>query len=416
MTFNSVNQYTPTHKVWDHVGNVIPDVENSSGERPYLEGKPAAWLPVQFYDKNYEDWLVVMPGKILAADPQGRIVPAQYMVVAGAGPTALSTVTYTTNDVNNQTIDVRTGSPCTAASVSASPITLSAVTAWMGVTGLTWAASCPIGVAPYAYLQWAGDGSEGDTGNNPIYWRYHNYNRQHRVAVLCDYVLELPIVPAVASAQTLTASTRSGNVQTFTALGNLPVAMNTTLRTPITFASGTLTDSATRFVNQVSALTDIASAGDWFINLQTGVISCYSTTTLAGTYTITYYHYASAATTVSRFACVLAPVIPGDLLKCDANSNWVVATPKVFGFATGNNFDTFAHVMGQVLEIQSQPQDYLDRVRTGFTNLSTSATGALPGTAGQMDQMPGSATGGVSDKVHYAGAANLVALVNMVSR
>jgi hypothetical protein len=30
--------------------------------------------------------------------------------------------------------------------------------------------------------------------------------------------------------------------------------------------------------------------------------------------------------------------------------------------------------------------------------------------------MPGSATGGYSDKIHYAGAANLVVRVNLISR
>jgi hypothetical protein len=95
-----------------------------------------------------------------------------------------------------------------------------------------------------------------------------------------------------------------------------------------------------------------------------------------------------------------------------------LATNKVFGAANGNNFDTFSHIMGQVLEVQTEPQDYLQRVRTAWSSLGTDASGSLPGgtAAGQMDQMPGSATGGASLAVHYAGAANQVALVNLVSR
>jgi len=91
----------------------------------------------------------------------------------------------------------------------------------------------------------------------------------------------------------------------------------------------------------------------------------------------------------------------------NADSNWVESTTE-----------DFRDIMGQVLEIEDQlDKDALGKVRTAFNPaLGSSATGALPGTAGQLDQMPGSATGGVSDKIHYAGAANLVVRINLVSR
>ncbi len=80
MSFNALGQYTPNHKAWDHVGNIIPDVENSEGDRPHLgdKARPASWLPVQFYDKHYENWNVVMPGKAVAYDPDGYLMPAEY--------------------------------------------------------------------------------------------------------------------------------------------------------------------------------------------------------------------------------------------------------------------------------------------------------------------------------------------------
>ncbi len=409
MGFNTVGQYSATHKPWDHAGNIIPDVEKSQGDRPYGEFKPAAWLPVQFYDKYYEDWITCTPGKIVSFDPQGRMVPAQYMLGS-------STVTYTSNDVNAGVIDVRNGNACTSGTVSASPITLNGLS-WMG-TDLGWVIRPPAGVAPYAWLQWAGDGSADDNGNNPIAFRQHNYNRQSRASLLCDYLLELPLVPASQSAANITRDSYSSNVQTFNALSNLPVAANTVVRTPIVFADGTLSDSSTRFVNQVVTAAEVTSAGDWYIDLVTGVVSVYAAAELAAgnIYTCAYYHYASAPATVSVFASVVGNPLAGDFLKSDSNSNWTVATSKVYGSSNGNNFDTFSYIMGQVVEVQTQPQDYLDRVRTAWASLGTDAAGSLPGTAGQMDQMPGSATGGVSDKVHYAGAANLVALVNMVSR
>jgi hypothetical protein len=410
-SFNTVGQYTANHKPWDHTGNITPVSEKSEGFRPWLEAMPAAWLPVQFWEKFYENWIVAMPGKIVSADPQGRIVPAQYML-------ATSTVTYATNDVNAGTIDVRNGNACTAASVSASPITLSGVAAWMGVTGLTWATKQPIGVAMYPYLQWAGDGSTTDDGWNPAAYRFHNYNMQHRVTLVCDYMLELPVVPASTTSETVTAGARTLNVQVLGALSNLPVAAHHATRSPISFADGTLTNSATMFVTQKATLAAVVSAGDWFIDLVTGIISFYTTTTQAGNYIISYYNYASAPGTVSVFASAVGNLRGGDFLKCDANSNWTIATPKVFGDGVTDDFDTFTSIMGQILEVQTEPKDYLERVRTAWSSLGTDGTGALPGTAtgGQMDQMPGTATGGASLAVHYAGASNLVALVNLVSR
>lgn len=409
MSFNSVGAYTPSHKTWDHVGNLVPVVEHSEGIRPHGEFKPAAWLPVQFYDKYFEDWFVIMPGKILAFDNDGRVVPAQYGL-SGA------TVTYTADDVSAGTIDVRTGSAVSAAASFA----VTGVTDFMG-RGQTFAVSHPVGVAPYPYWQWAGDGSASDTGNNPAYYRHHNYNLQHRTAILCDYVLELPLVPATTSAANLTRGTftAASNTQTFTALANLPVAKNTA-RTPITFANGTLTDAATRFVNEVASASDVTSAGDWHINLTTGVITAYATSELAAgnIYAITYRNYASAPTgaNVSKFACALGDLKAGDFVKCNADSNWVEATTVLTGNATTG--DEFNVIMGQVLEVEDvYDKDALGRVRTAYDPaIGTSGTGAYPGTSGQLDQMPGSATGGVPDKVHYAGASNLVVRINLISR
>lgn len=410
MPFNSAGVYTSNHKVWDHVGNIVPVVEYSEGIRPHGEFKPAAWLPVQFYDKYFEDWFVTMPGKILAFDNQGRVVPAQYGL-------ASATITYTTDDVNAGVIDVRTGVTLLLGAIGT--FNVSAVSSMMG-TGVALSVSHPIGVAPYPFWQWAGDGSAGDDGFNPAYYRQHNYNQQHRTAVLCDYVLELPLVPATTTAQAITQTSNAANISTMVALGNLPVAKNTA-RTPFTFSEGAGApgDVAAKFLNEQATVADVTSAGDWNVNLTTGVITVYSTGAIGATdYELIYSHYASAPTgsSVSKYACALGDLSAGDFLKCNADSNWVEATTVLTGNATTG--DEFNVIMGQVLEVEDLlGKDYLDRVRTAYDPaIGTSATGALPGTAGQLDQMPGSANGGVPDKVSYAGAANLVVRVNLVSR
>jgi hypothetical protein len=412
MSFNSLGQYSASHKVWDHVGNIIAPVEASEGQRPYGEFMPASWLPVQFYEKYYENWLVITPGKIVALDNDGRVVPAQYSLGS-------ATIVYGTNDVEAGVIDVRTGIALVTGDVGT--VNVSDVTDFMGRgTSTALAISHPVGVCQYPVLQWAGDGSDDDDGFNPAGYRKHNYNMQHRVAFVCDYVLELPMVPAVASSETITAQSWSSSIMTFDALNNLPVATNTA-RTVITFANNSLSDASTVFVYQKATAAEVTAAGDWHIVYATGVITAFrATDPSSGTYSVTYRHYASApsGSNVSKFACVLGDIKPGDFLKCNADSNWVVATPKVNGDGVTDDFDTNTVIMGQVLDIEVQPKDMLDKVRTAYSSLSTDATGSFPGgaTSGQMDQMPGSATGGVSDKIHYAGAADKVCRVNLISR
>lgn len=417
MAFNSVGQYVGTHKVWDHVGNILPNVEHSEGERPAIEWKVAEWLPVQFFDKHYDNWFVIMPGKVVAEDADGRLCPAGLKIAAelvGSG----DVVTYTLNDVEAGTINVATGLPVTAAQLTDPGSTRGYTKAeidsagFLGRAGVAFTVSNPVGIAPYAFLQWAG----GD-GFNPAEYRKHNYNMQHQVAVLCDYVLEMPLVPGATASEALTFSvdaTEGANVFTDSGLANLPVAANTD-RTPITFAGGS---SATLFVNQVADKTQISGPGDWAIDLTLGHVSVYSASAPLGV-TVSYSHYAAAPASVSRFACAVGDLKGGDLVTFDADSNYRAATAATLflsGSPTGAEVArAMGLVIGQVLDRDSSlPKDMLDRVKTSFAPaLGTDASGALPAYLGQLDQMPGTANGGMPSNVHYAGAADTVVRINL---
>lgn len=421
MAFNSVGQYTATHKTWDHVGNLLPKVEHSEGIRPSIEWKVAEWLPVQFFDKYYENWMVILTGKVLAMDNDGRIVPAGLKIAAellGSG----DVVTYTTNDVEAGTINVATGSPVTTAELIDSGSTRGytaaeiAAAGFLGRSGVSLEISNPIGVAPYAMLQWCG----GD-GFNPTAYNKHNYNMQHQVAVLCDYVLELPLVPGATTSEGLTFSAPVANVASLSGvnvLDNLPVAANTT-RTPITFGG----DDADAFVNQVDDASDVTAAGDWYIDLTTGVIKVYAATLAdVDNVTVSYSHYAAAPSTVSKFTCAVGDLKGGDLVTFDADSNYRLATASTL-FITTASYNSTARdeivrshglVVGQVLDVEVHPRDGLDKVRTAYSPaLGTDATGSKPAYLGQMDQMPGTATGGVPANIHYAGASDRVVRINL---
>ena len=423
MPINANGSYAANHRVHDQIGNNIPTLEASEGNRPWGNFKPASWLPVQFFDKYYSNWFVTLPGKIVGFDNQGRVVPAQYGL-------ASATITYTANDVTSGTLDVRTGVTLLIGAIGT--FNVSAVSSFMG-TGVAMVVGRPVGVSPYAYLQWSGDGGTLDDGVNPLGYKDHNYNMQHQVAILCDYVLELPIVPAIATTEAITETSNAANISTMVAVSNLPVATGT-VRTPFTFSEGAGApgDVATKFLTQKDTVAEVTASGDWNINLITGIITVYSTGAIGATdYELTYSHYASAPTgsSVSVFASALGDLSAGDFMKCNADSNWVVATPDptvVATYTAGADAlllrtmigDTFADIMGQVLEVENVlDKSSLGKVRTAYSPpLNSSAAGSFPAYAGQMDQMPGSATGGVSDKVHYAGASNLVVRINMVSR
>lgn len=473
MSFDVLNRYSANHKPWDHVGNIIPDVEHSEGERPAVEFHVASWLPVQFFDKYYENWIVIMPGKAVALDPDGNVMPAEYGLTSG-------TVVYAQNDVDAGVTDIATGLPVSVAkTVTLSQLSGTLQSGWtrdnagvaadhtsgfMGRGGVAFGDSVlkyPIGIAPYAYLQWAG----GD-GSNPVQYRQHNYNMQHQVAVLCDYVVKLPLVPVQKATETIAKTVTNsalafGTSHTHTAayaeqnttnrydaggLGTLPILSTytvialaldeyplaqQTIRTPLVLDSTVTADNAALaalLANEVTSLAAVKKAGDYFVDYPVGVVFLYSSdaTTVptaisgaSGTVRLTYYRLNAAASTVSKFASVLgnaSMIKAGDFLKVGASSNWVLADPSS---------DNFASIMGQVIGFETYPRDGLDRVKTAFNpTIGTSAAGSVGSGAagsasvnlGQMDRMPGSATGGVPDLINFAGAADTMVIVNLVSR
>lgn len=449
--FNSLNVYSAVHKAYDHVGNMVKDIGHCEGQTPSHDGfMPAAWLPVTFWEKYYENWVTVMPGKVLALDPDGRFMPAQYGLTS-------QTLTYSANDVAAGTIDITTG----AAVSSAKSVTLSQVDGttygFMGRKGESFHDNVhkyPVGVCWSPMLQWAGDGAAGDDGFNPAHYINHNYNMQHKVCPLLDYVIKLPFIPGKVSAESVPNSwtgsalplTGSGGWRTVTyvaanaagrynattglypvlstyplcglSLDNQSVAKNTT-RTPITCTvSGLL-------VNEVSGPDAISGTGDYWVDYEVGVLMVYSAggtslPSVSGSDTITYWHNATAAGTVSCFGCVEATtdeLMPGDYLKVSTNSNFVRADP---------GSDAFYLIVGQVLGLDSSyPKDYLDRVRTAYSPaLTTSAIGSMSaGTAGSAsynrgayDQLTGSATSGIDTQITYAGGANTIVLVNLIGK
>jgi hypothetical protein len=154
-------------------------LEISQGERPALELKPAQYLPVQVQDQYLNDWVVIKAGTIVAVDASGDLVNAN----GGAS----QRLTYTANDVG-LTVDYDGNGHDTYVSGA-------------GTTTNYVPGNKPIGVAPYDYFQNINQGY--DSASPTGLTKYTNYQIQDKVAVLCDYLIEIPVKSGVDASGTV---------------------------------------------------------------------------------------------------------------------------------------------------------------------------------------------------------------------
>lgn len=447
------NQYVPNRKTWDHQGSITPNFELSESIRPWGEFKPAAWLPVGRFDKQFEEYFVVSAGKVVAFDREGRLVPAGLKKVFDVA-TGGTVLTYTATDVTEGVIDLTTG----ATVASATSYTVDQVTTALRERGLIGPGefakhfiSDPVGAAPFNYYKWCG----GD-GDNPRDLIRHNVAFQKVCSILCDYVVEVPLVPTVSTTETMSGAMHDTEITYGTRNWKSATALNATVRYQDLVAVGDnvvgfvldhfpvakntritpITDSASGLVTEVGSIAELSSAGQFYIDYEVGVLFLYESggnaipTPFTTSTTITYYHYDGSPATVSTYASALGDLKPGDFVTYDSNSNYVKATldigtasdPGALGPYTadpdyGSGTDTAISlqvesavlgytngIVGQVLQVLVHPRSLMDRVQTLDPNL------------GVVDRMPGSATQGMPDTITFAGGSNKTVTINLMSR
>jgi len=451
--------YVANHKQWDHTGYIVPQVEKSESQYPAVELKPADWLPVVRFDKKVEEYIVLASGKVVALDLTGRAVPAglklQFEVAGGA--TAL---TYTSDDYDSGTIDLTTG--VSYAVDGTTTYTQTQLTTALRARGLIGAAQYardfitdPIGYAPYSYFQWCG----GD-GWNPALFRKHNHSLQHQVAIGTDKVLEVPVVPAVETAETqgggsgivdtaiafgtgawisstgISLTTRysslvaAGDSVVAMVLNRLPVA-KIGLNTPITDSASTLASMI-----EVASIADLSASNLFYIDYDAGVLFLYESggnaipTGFSVANTITYYQYETSATGTGTIVQLIGNVKVGDFLTFDSNSNFVKFAPDIStcsggasgaAYAADPDYDSAADAdisaqieacmtqaqtrcIAQIIGVEAGPRSGLEKVMTQYTSLTNT------------ERMPGTATGGLTSAQVLSGASNLTAIINFLGR
>jgi hypothetical protein len=154
-------------------------LEVSEGQRPALALRPAQYLPVKYQDKYLNDWVVIAAGTIVSVDASGDLVNCN----GGAS----QSLTYTSDD--------------TAATVDYDSNGHDSYVAIAKTTSNKVPGNKPIGVAPYDYYQNMTAGF--DSANPTAVTKYTNYQIQDKVAVLCDYLIEIPAKTGVDASGTV---------------------------------------------------------------------------------------------------------------------------------------------------------------------------------------------------------------------
>jgi len=470
--------YTATHKFYDEMGRITPNWEWSESHRPHFEGQVAQWLPVVRYERELNSWFVVSAGKPVAYDRAGHLVLAGYRKAFAQGESDV--LTYTSDDYEAGTIDLTTGEAYDTNGTT--NYDTSDITTALRARGLIRESeyamdfiSKPIGFASYNYYQAA-----GSDVRNPTTYTYHNFKPQELVAITCDYTAIVPLLPAKVASETMNTDNTGGavgdltsnglgtggwynaeQINNFTRYSNsvsasddlvcyvmeyYPIAHNTS-DTPIsvtTVGAGALT-------TEKSKLSDVTSAGDYYIDYDAGVLFLYEDggdgipTGWSVADTISYYHYESGvsagASRVSSYFCATGDVKLGDFVTYNADSNLIPAELDIAD-AEGYNAGGSAYsadpeydsgndavvslqleqavmnyqngIVGQVIGEVTYPRDALERVRTAFEsgtspNIHTGMTNAIM-------KAPGSATGGRSDQLTYANAGEKLLIVNLIHR
>ena len=448
-------------KIWTTDGHLVPDPMHSESQRPHMENAlPAAWLPTAdgLYDASIEEYITVLPGKAVAKTRQNDLVPAgllkKYQAAAG-GDTVLE---YSTVDRDHKVTNLVTGTYVTAAvSYTKDQVetALRNLNVLQSTEDLEKFISAPMGVVPYSYLN-----RMGSDPFNPNTHRLTNFNLQHKVAILTDYVIKVPVVPVqaagvpLASLGSFSANTESLGTNVYVLTGTntdyLPWATSVKERLPWTFDA----DPQNVFSSQVHSKRAVNGTGKWHVDDANQKLYFYHTGALAvataavGTSEAYLYHYNAANDShVDRnIVCAVGDIKPGDYVTVTPKSNYIPVTQLTPTFSLGENLaltvggdldatvtstsatsltanfnkivngleqlQTVARedamLIGQVLDVVTGPKGGLDRVKTFGEGRDW--------TNNYKDRLPGSATAGQSDLITWSKAANKYAIINIIKK
>jgi hypothetical protein len=185
-----------SYKTYDDRGHITPNFEYSEGIRPAGEYMPAPYLSAVRFNVFFEEHFVLSGGKVVAFDSNGYIVPAGLKKEAEAYKTvfdasgevaadAAATIRYSNMDVGDGVLNAGL-----VLVVDGEPVVKHMFDIGSGAPlAYDVTVSNPIGISSYNYWR-----HPGGNGENPADFNKYNFNLQNKVAFVCDYVLQVPVV------------------------------------------------------------------------------------------------------------------------------------------------------------------------------------------------------------------------------
>jgi hypothetical protein len=478
------NSYAARFKRWNETSGITPTVEKNEGIRPdsYLV---APYLSVKRYIDYSREWVVVGAGHAMSCDSNGFLVHSglkrQCQAMINACIDAAGAVDFAT-DPTGSTLDRYSASDLSAGVKNSAGVTptVGEPVAWSLLTAALYSAATTadvsavanpigkfIGALVYDAKQSSGTDSSYDP-YNPTTLRYHNFQSQVGISVLCDYVLELPVEPFERAQATAKAADYNGSVvatdadivQDLNGIGATDVAISVALtghNGDLIAGSFVVTKNGIKLRSKGSALV----AGDediyYFLDVSTNPDSVKVRGNENDTFLIDFlytkspnvYNAPYSTLGVFRGSAVCGTMVTyDDQGKFVPHSNFsyaAVGNGKLtdglhneVNFASASPGDSAAElgaelvavmnamkdkqdeVVGQIIRVDSDfPKDYLERVRTSYDPILNGVV-IDPDTGEErtLDRMPGTATGGLPANVYLAGgdAGTGVVSINLHTR
>lgn len=292
---------------------------------------------------------------------------------AGDAPGSLKFTNYQKQHLIQFITEAQMKMPQMALSTQQTSADLSAAGAWTVQSGTLNGQNMPIGTAAYFLTRAVARGLE-------------------RYSVESDEVL---YIPSDASVVGLYLGNSAGG--TADALEIVPEinALTAANKSTMLVATGSMVGKVT---NRKSKISDVKSAGDYFIDAAKGILFIYDSSAGAGwsvgtAGTVKFYQYGGAASADHQHVYFVGSCKPGDHITWDKESNFVVDSNPAFGTT-----------LGRVLEVQSFPKSLMERTTTAWQGSSFDASMRMPGTA----------TEGLPDNLTLAGQAGEVVGNRMV--
>ena len=356
--------YLANHVVAPQIIQGTPNynVEVAEGQVPPGEFYPAQYLPVvQSENRIAGSGFVLMPGKVVCLDQNGRLVPAGLAAevkkargVAGytyaGAATTYDTLSESNGVVNTLGQFVQAGDGFVSSNLFST-----------GASGFNF--TMPVGVMRYSALK-----APGSDPSNPATFTQHSYDTGGARAFSRWCYIQVPVVETQTRTEAIAAGVTDHRITIYPDAAGL------------TFTGATLTRKALpNFMSASSTATEYAVVGRTILfngPTPSGLSVSYNPNIQTPFCSLVINSAANPATLL------------GQAVGYDVNSNFVLGGNKIA-----------PHLVGQILDVKSGQSDDLKLVRTYFRDF------------GLWQEQPGSATDGRNTQLSIANAPKYIARI-----